>query len=253
MESVRTEINYNFWYFFFLIIITLLVIRMCILINRKGMFVYLTKFVDLFEGVSILICVLLVYYYFVHVITSSIYIQQYKSSGLDSFFNFFEITNYMYLCRTLLCILYGLVIIRFLMAFSFGRTFVDYYYTFLLSLPWILYLTFLFIIYFLIVWRYIGYLMSNFIFPYHSTIIFHPMSFRLFKNDESFGYYATLYFLCLLSRLLMFLLVAFYVYYYRLAKSYRIIDTDSYSYFGVLKDEWRRFRNKDKAESCDCK
>lgn len=245
---MRTDAHFSFWNNFFIIFLIFLMLRMCILINRSGVFVYLSKFVNCFEVFIIILGVCTVLFSVFHVITSSFYINQFRSSGLDSFFNFYKIMYYAYVSKNILSILFGFVVIRLLMSFKFGRKYIDYYYTFLLSLPWIVWLTMLFILYFAIMWRFVGYLSSNFIFPYYNTIIVHPNYFRDSSYNKPIGYVVILYIMCALCLVLNAVFIASFVYYYRVAKAYKLLDTDTFNYIEFLKDEYKSFRRRNKKE-----
>lgn len=232
---MNTEFRFDFWNVSFIIFFVFFLVRMCILMNRNGIFVYLSRLLNMFEVFLLALGCLTFIFYIIHIKTASEYVQEFQRSGLDEFFSFSNIVFYNVISRTVLCILFICGIIRLLVSWRFGRIYFTFYYTLFLSLPWIVLLIVYLIIYLIIIWRCVGYLFNLFIFPFYTSIIIYYKNFFVLVDDR-FKFKVLLFVMCLLSYVNILLFIASFAYYYKVAKVYKLIDTDLFNICWFLKE-----------------
>lgn len=206
---------------------------MCILINRNGVFVYLSKTLNVFEVFLVTLGYIALILYIIHTKTSSAYVQEFQRSGIDEFFSFSYIITYRFMSRLVLCILFACGVIRLLVSWRFGRLYFTFYYTFFLSLPWIVWLVLFLILYLVAIWRFVGYSLNLFVFPFCTSIIIHYKNFFVLVDDR-FQLKVLMYLMCLLCYVNILLFIASFAYYYKVAKVYKLIDTNLFNILAFL-------------------
>lgn len=243
-ESVSIDFTFDVWKISFSVFFIFFLVRSCVLVNRKGLFVHFSKIINIYELFLLALGGFTFSFYLIHIISSSDYVQEFQRSGIDEFFNFFTLVSFSGWSRTALCVLFVCLIVRMFISLRFGRIFFTFYYTFLLSLPWIVWLVMYFIMYLLVIRRFISYSLNLFIFPYSSTVIIYHKDFSVSECEE-FSYKVLVYLLCLSSYVVILFFIASFAYYYKVAKVYKLIDTDKLNFFTfILEIKNNRLRNK---------
>lgn len=233
--SVTTVLSFDIWIISFSVLLVFFLIRMCVLINRRGILNYFFDVISAFEGFSLTLGFLTLFLYLIHITFSSEYLQQFQRSGINEFFNFSNLTYYLICSRTVLCLFFICVVIRMVISLRFGRIYFTFYYTFFLSIPWIAWLVLCFVLYLAVVRRCVGHLLNMLVFSYNSYPILHHKNVYASECENFYCKYFVML-MCLLSYVVCLLFVALFAYYYKLAKVYKFLSTDTLNYFTFLKE-----------------
>uniref|UniRef100_A0A1B6GVF8 Polycystin domain-containing protein n=1 Tax=Cuerna arida TaxID=1464854 RepID=A0A1B6GVF8_9HEMI len=240
-DSVHIREEISLWNTTYIIFNIILLIRILYKINRNGLLNFSSAFLNIYETVVIFIGVLSIIAYLIHLNESSYYVEEFQRKGTDTFFHFKEVIGYFFLTRVLLCVLFCLLIFRVFVNWHFGRSFVSFYFTAILSKRWIAILVLLFLGLFFIFWRMIGYMISTTIFSDYKSLLIHPRSYRVIHKPHSST--RAEIFLWILFALVLGLQVLCFVlfsYYYKLAKNHRIDPMDYFNYITFLFEEFKR-------------
>lgn len=248
VHSLPIEMQVSTWNVFFGIFLIFFFLRMCVLMNRKGVLAYLSSAINVYEVFLLSLGFTTVILSFVYTDVMSTYIKTFQRSGIDAFFSFSEVISYINWSQGMMAFLFTFLVVRSLLSWRFGRTYYTFYYTFVLSLSWIVWLVLYFNILFLVAWRLIGYTLDIYILPYYSTFLIYYNEYQNFASHLK-QYQLLVYAICFLSYLNILAFIASFLYYYRVARAHKLISTDTFNFLTFLKGKLKNIRkNRRKVE-----
>ncbi|KAG8285646.1 polycystic kidney disease protein 1-like [Homalodisca vitripennis] len=246
-DSVHIREEISLWNTAYIIFNIMLLIRILYRINRNGLLNFFSSFLNIYETVVIIVGILSITAYIIHLKESSYYVEEFQRKGTDTFFHFKEVIGYFFLTKNLLCVLFCLLIFRLFVNWHFGRMFVSFYFTAILSKRWITILILVFLCMFFVFWRMIGYTISTTIFSDYKSLIIHPQSYSaIHKPFSSTRAEIFLWILFVLVFGLEVFCFVLFVYYYKLAKNHRLDPMDYFNYITFLFEEFKRMCRRKK-------
>ncbi|KAG8297120.1 hypothetical protein J6590_041428 [Homalodisca vitripennis] len=146
ITSVQHTIIFIVWLIIFLSYLVFYFCRCFFLINLQGFFGYLSSTSNVLRLLIIITGFLTVVIYILCYFNIRSYLELFQKQGTDSYFDFDDLTFYFLTLKICLSVLLCLAIVRMLVLFRFGKSITMYYYTFVISIQWIVWLMLLLVL-----------------------------------------------------------------------------------------------------------
>lgn len=133
-----------------------------------------------------------------------------------------------------------------LVSLRFGRIYFRFYKALVLTIPLISWLILYFVLYLVVVRRFVVYLLNVFLFPYRSSIIIIHYKNLYASECETFHCKRLVIAMCFFTYVVFLFVIASFAYYYRLAELYYFLSPDLLNYWTFVKEAicMKVFKNK---------
>lgn len=216
-------------------------------INMTGLLEYLKVVTNVVRIINIILSFLAIVIWFFHHRMSIRYAQQYMKNHTDDPFDFDNFIKTFSLLQVVLSVLLGLVLTATVMRIEGGRRFLNSYYTFVISLIWLYWMT-------------LGLLLTLYVLVNLQYLLNYPQYFRikelifskrmtaLLENNtlESGNVQIFVAFRTIVMFFIRIFFILLFLYYTRIARAYKLRDSDNFNFVLFILDRLKKCCNRNK-------
>ncbi|KAG8269305.1 hypothetical protein J6590_004599 [Homalodisca vitripennis] len=234
--------KFNVWIVLVVLYIFYLLYNCLYEINQEGLIEYISGIGNsiklLIVGMGLVTFITYILYYY----NLKNYLEEFEKEGaVNTYFDFDHFTYYLMELKISFTLLFCLAIARLIMLLRLGRTVLTYYYTFIVSMNWIFWLTLLLTLFFILLYVLI-YCLNLFLIYDAQGLAQEYRTMNLFRTTD-LEYIRTKIFIILkfvLFYMFMFSFVILFINYTKIARVYKQNPADKFIFFGFLFNKFRR-------------
>ncbi|XP_054273159.1 polycystic kidney disease protein 1-like 2 [Macrosteles quadrilineatus] len=244
---VSRVIKFGVWELIFLLYTFYFLFRCGYVINRTGLLEYLKVVTNVVRIFNITLSFLAIVIWCFHHRMSIRYAQQYMKNHTSDSFDFDNFIKTFSLLQVVLSVLLGLVLTATVMRIEGGRRFLNSYYTFVISLIWLYWMT-LGLLLTLCVLINLQYLLDCPQYFRIKELIFFKRMTELLENNtlESGNVQIFVAFRTIVMFFIRIFFILLFLYYTRIARAYKLRDSDNFNFVSFILDRLKKCCNRNK-------
>lgn len=238
MHSLQVTKNVDFWSITFIVFTAFFLFKNLYTLNQQGLLNYFSQFWNFFEILILILSLTNFAVHVAHIFYSSQKIQDFQMKGKDAFFSYTALLYYYYIIVILLFLLIICCTIRLLRTFKLGRRVIIIYYTISFSIRSVICITIVFILCLLLQSIIVSYRLNEPFINSFKMCFTYKTGYRSILEHSVYPHKRIVVFIfCLSVALFNGVFIVLYSYFYKIAKSHKLLKPELLNYFVLMKEQ----------------